>query len=279
MCLLLAAVTACTSVENAVLPSEIRTVDVPTLVETDDGIKPRSVLLVPIIEAIEKQKNDMLPFDEPRTEFGQQDGKLRRNWEHAYERGKLKYRFNGDTYYVFTSSFSPFVPQVCIDFIIDTIDIAAGSWYASSHKSPGRLVGNVDLRRRLMKQGYYPRRVTDVVEFFKSNPMDFNVVFEGEGATIGDTEETKKFFALYNVQVGDIVFISGKVPWDRKDAHNHSFFVTGLDENGLVEHITGNPVFPVERSLKVEGRRTPERKVTHIVRLTSAFLQEVGNDR
>ena len=254
---------------------EVRSIDAPTSIETDEWLPSREYLIEPIITSIEKQSSEFLPFDEPRTEYGQQDGKLRPNWEHAYLHKRRFYVFNGDRYPTVVKNNAPFVPQVCADFIVDTIDRAAGTWYRPSLKRPGKDIGRFHFRQMIIDAGLYPRRVGDLVKYFKQNPDDFEFVFEGQGAAVGDVKSLKQFFKQEDAKIGDIIFISGKVPWDKVNEHQHSFFVTGYDENGFVEYVTGNPVYPVKRSLKVEGGRSPERKVTHIIRMTRTFLEKL----
>lgn len=266
-----------TSCQNQAQPDvyEVVPIDQPTNIEVEGHIASREQLLKPIMDAIAIQVEERLPFDEPRTEIGQQDGKLRARWYTAYRRKKLHYEFNGDRYYTFTKGMKPFVPQVCADFLVDTLDRAAGTWYRSSRRHPGRVVGKFDVRKMIHDDGFYPRRVWQLVEFFKKHPDDFEFVFEGKGAEVGDIPNLKRFFNEHDAQIGDIVFIHGKVPWDPIDQHTHSFFITGVDEKGLIDKVTGNPVFPVERSLRIEGRRSPKRRVTHIIRMTDHFLMKL----
>src|SRR5690606_11641206 len=86
-------------------------------------------VLTRLREVIYEQIAEGLPFDEPKTEYGQQDGKLRQEWLWAYRRGDSRFVFNEDQYHVFDARGRPRVPQVCIDFIRDTYERASGSWY------------------------------------------------------------------------------------------------------------------------------------------------------
>jgi len=252
-------------------------IDPPTSVEVDSWTPSHEYLIEPIIKSIEIQSKERLPFDEPRTEYGQEDGKLRPNWYHAYMRGKVTYIYNHDKYAVLVKDNAPFVPQVCADFIVDTIDRAAGTWFRPSRKNPGKTIGNINFRKMVHDDGLYPRRVSDLVTYFHSHPDDFDFVFEGMGEYIGNERNIKEFLRTQEARIGDLIFIKGKVPWDPKRDHSHSFFVTGFDEEGFVEHVTGNPVFPVKRRIRIEGARSPKRQVTHIIRFTRKFLEELRN--
>lgn len=236
----------------------------------------RQQLLAPLLQQIKQQTEEMLPFDEPRTENGEQlDGSLRPAWESAYRRGRYWYEFNGDKYVTMRNG-RPFVPQVCSDFIVDSIDRTAGSWYVASVKRPGRTVGVFDLRGSVKDADLDPRRLNELISFFKQRPNDFSFVFEGRGPKTSETKKLKKWMKELNVDVGDIIIFRGRVPWDNgKEEHNHSMFVTRLDDKGQVELVTGNPVWPIERTLRIEGNRTPKRRVTHIIRMTDEFLTKL----
>jgi hypothetical protein len=58
--------------------------------------KRRKRVLDSLTSVIGEQVAEALPFDEPKTEFGQEDGKLRQEWRQAYTNGRTRYEFNGD---------------------------------------------------------------------------------------------------------------------------------------------------------------------------------------
>lgn len=236
----------------------------------------RQELLSPLIDQIRQQEKEMLPFDEPKHEHGEQlDGSLRIEWQRAYNHRKSFYEFNGDRYSTMYKG-KPFVPQVCSDFIVDTIDRTAGTWYRSSLKYPGKIKGNYDLRAAMKEKMLDPRRLNELMAFFKSEPENFQFIFEGTGHLTKDTTKLKTWMKSLDVQVGDIIIFRGRVPWDNgREEHNHSMFVTGLDDQGQVQLVTGNPIYPVERTLRVEGNRTPKRRVVYVVRLTDKFLTTI----
>jgi hypothetical protein len=229
-------------------------------------------LTVPLLEQVKAQEREMLPFDEPRHEYGVQlDGRLRPEWERAWRANRSFYEFNGDRYAT-TFHGTPWVPQVCADFIVDTIDRTAGTWYRSSPRS--RIAGRFDLRHDVVASGLDPRRVLDLVKYMHAHPDDFEFVFEGKGPVVGKTKELREWLLARRVAVGDIIIFQGKVPWDfGKEEHNHSMFVTGMTEKQLL--VTGNPIYPVERSIRIEGARTPKRRVVYVIRLTDSFLRRI----
>src|SRR5690606_24270572 len=56
----------------------------------------RAHLIARLRDAMRSQIEEALPFDEPKTEEGQQDGSLRPEWLRAYARGDTTFEFNED---------------------------------------------------------------------------------------------------------------------------------------------------------------------------------------
>ena len=244
----------------------------------NDAFANRSSLILPFIKTMQQENKERLPFDEPRHEYGLQlDGFLRRNWEAKYMMKGFRYAFNGDWYPTMYRG-KPWVPQVCADFIIDTIDRTAGTWYSSNLKKPERYIGKFDMRGNIKNEGLDPRRVSDLIKYFSEHPEWFTVIYSGnehQGPKVGATKSLKHWLKSYNVGLGDILIIRGKAPWDHgKVLHYHSLFVSTVQDE-YVTHVFGNPVFPVERSLRVEMARAPERHVVKIIRMTDTFLKKL----
>lgn len=242
----------------------------------------REELLKPIFDTAALMEWEQLPFDEPKHEIGQQDGSLRAKWEQAYFNKVGSYWFNDDKYYVYGKGKSPRPPEVCADFIVDLLERTSGTWYAHNK----RVVGKLDIRSSMNAKGLYPRRVTDLVEYFKSQPENFQFVFAvddprfaplnywgGPQVTpVYGAEGLDEIFKSLDVQVGDIILISGKAPWDHgKEEHHHSMVVKSLD-SGWVKTIVGNDAWVREKDLAIEMARAPKRRVKYIVRLTDKFL-------
>src|SRR5690606_18572541 len=123
--------------------------------------------------AILEQIDEKLPFDEPRNEVGQEDGKLRRSFRFVYEQGRTSYTIRNDRYPVFDQRGRPLTPQVCIDFLLDTFERASGTWWAPRGETP-RLI-----RGRLNFEDYEPRdlmrRAQVFVDFAKARTELFDV--------------------------------------------------------------------------------------------------------
>jgi hypothetical protein len=247
--------------------------DVQVTAEKDEPS--RLSLMLPIIHEMTAQQMDKLPFDEPRHEYGRQlDGKLRPYWEEAYFNKHTKYAFEGGVYY--TMGPKPMVPQVCADFIVDTIDRAAGTWYSSDLKHPKKIIGKLNFRKEILDSKLEPRNASHLIKFFDSHPDDFEMIFQGDGMEVGDANALKVWMQTMKVQIGDIVIIRGKAPWDHgKEIHWHSFFVTRVNDSGIPYMIMGNAGHPKEVMVEDEVKRAPKRKVVAIIRMTNSFLKKL----
>lgn len=251
----------------------------------------REELLDPVFTTIKLLEYDQLPFDEPKHEIGQQDGSLRPRWEKAFLRGDRSFYFNDDKYYVYTSKGFARPPQVCADFIVDVLEYVSGTWYVPVKKpKPYRSIGSLEIRDSMKAQGLDARRVNELIIYFKSQPENYQFIFAvddpkdapvnywgGPKVTpVNGTGGLKEFLHEYEVQLGDIIIISGKAPWDHgAEIHNHSMFVTGLDKSGMVEYITGNDAWVRKKQINIEMARAPQRRVKYIIRLTDKFLMSL----
>lgn len=216
-----------------------------------------------------------LPFDEPKTEYEQEDGKLRRVWRTAYEEGRNSYRYNDDRYSVFGKEGQPLVPQVCIDFMVDTFERAGGSWWlpqsaGKRERSLGRLTWGPDVQDL--------RRTHNFVQYADDHPQWFNVMRFGENERV-ELGYKDLFFNWLKKRVdefapGDIVLIRGMTPWDEVEEHSHSFFVYETDPvSGIPIAIAGNAGPANLWSWETEARRTPNRTLRTRIRPLLPWLE------
>jgi hypothetical protein len=234
-----------------------------------------------IVESI----SDGLPFDEPLTEYGQQDGKLRRRWHMAYAAGQNTYEFNKDRYEVFNLAGRPLVPEVCVDFIFDTFERASGTWWRSRGEKRERVIGGVDFKTF---EDETMRRATSVIDYANQHPEWFEL------DTLAESERVPfklaKPFADFLVsdadrfRAGDIVLIRGYAPWDKpwkpKIMHFHSFFVYETDPlTGQPLALAGNPGRPLLQTWQFEAFRTPERSIWYRIRPKLGWLESILADR
>ncbi|HRI70491.1 MAG TPA: hypothetical protein PK156_39940, partial [Polyangium sp.] len=161
-----------------------------------------------IRETITKAVDESFRFDRPEREPNHfRDGILRPQWMTAYLQGRTSYNFEKHTYSVFGSDGLAYPPEVCVDFIIDTYERAAGSWFRSQGELPGRTPGRLSLSAPKKPA---PRGVIGFADFAEDSPDLFTVVrFQGqERVPFG---ERAKFFENLrdhaDLRPGDIVSI------------------------------------------------------------------------
>jgi hypothetical protein len=137
----------------------------------ETNLRQRKVL-ASLRSAILHQVQEKLPFDEPKTEWGQQDGHLLQAWRRAYDDGKDHYTFNFDRYDVFTPGGAPMVPQVCIDFVTHTFERASGTWWRSKGEPRERTSGRLDLDPMINGSR---RQIYSFLDFVKKSEHAFEV--------------------------------------------------------------------------------------------------------
>lgn len=291
--LLLLLLVGCSNVNTSERPVPIpETLTTTSIYEPDADVKPsREELLQPIFNSIDRLAELQLPFDEPLHEDGQQDGSLRPRWYQAFLRGDRSFYFNNDKYYVYAKGGFPRPPEVCADFLVDTLEYAGNTWYAPIKiPQPYRSIGKLEIRDTMKDVGLEARRVNELVDYFKSQPENYEFIWAvddprfaptnywgGPKVTpVNGTGGLKEFFYEYKVQLGDMIIISGLAPWDHgAEVHNHSMFVTGLDSAGMVEYITGNDAWVRKKRIDIEMARAPQRKLKYIIRLTDKLLMSL----
>jgi hypothetical protein len=236
-------------------------------------------LLAPLRNAVVEQVEDGLPFDEPLTEYGQQDGRLRREWLRAYEAGKRSFEFQDDIYEVFNVKGRPLVPQVCVDFLFDTLERASGTHYRARGEPRGRVMGRMDFGTMANEN---MRRATSFIEYAQARPESFDVDMMPEAERVEFKYGQK--FADYLVREadrfapGDVVMIRGYTPWDKKNhlMHFHSFFIYESDPlTGQPIVLAGNPGKPLLQTWQFEAFRTPDRSIWYRVRPHADWLASI----
>ena len=75
-------------------------------------------------------------------------------------------------YPLFDHQGRPLIPQVCIDFVLDTYERASGTWYAGRDAPRRRVVGRLDFDKFEMPNR---RSVEAVADFFRENPGQFDL--------------------------------------------------------------------------------------------------------
>lgn len=225
--------------------------------------------------AIAAQVDEGLPFDEPKTEEGQQDGKLRAEWRLAYRQGKSWFEFNEDRYYVFDRKGRPRVPQVCIDFITDTLERASGTWWQAQPEARTKQIGRLDFSNLGIENR---RSVETFVAFAWDRPDLFDVFDLPATEQIPFRRRARFFEHLYEHRdryaPGDVVVILGLR--DDEKYHYHSFFVHSADPvTGMPMLVASNAGRPRVRSWEHELRNAPKRSIRTRIRPRLEWLEQV----
>jgi hypothetical protein len=224
-------------------------------------------------EVIRQQVDEGLPFDEPKTEDGQQDGKLRPEWRWAYRHGRSRYEFNGDSYWVFDRNGRPHVPQVCIDFITDTFERASGTWWRERGAPRERTLGDLDFDDFSLEN---KRSVEKFIEFATSRSDAFEVYAVPPEERVALMNRSRFFGDLYSkrasYRVGDVVVIYGLR--DDEKLHYHSFFVYESDPlTGMPTLVASNAGRPRIRTWENEMQNAPRRSVVARIRPRLSWLE------
>lgn len=225
--------------------------------------------------AVEEQVSEGLPFDEPKTEEGQQDGKLRQEWRTAYKNGLSTYEFNGDEYHVFGAGGIPRIPQVCVDFITDTWERMAGTRWAKRGEARQRQMGRLDFDTLGIENR---RSVENLIDFAVAHPewFDLMLVPESERITFGDRSRFfQRLLALRtDFQPGDVVAILG--PRDDEKLHYHSFFILADDPlTSMPTLVAANAGRPRIRTWEAEMQNAPRRSIIARIRPRLSWLETI----
>lgn len=237
----------------------------------------RAVAVTALRRAIVEQVRMGLPFDEPRHEIGQQDGKLRPRFMDAYLGGRTKYRFNDDDYRVFDDSGRPMTPQVCIDFVTESLERASGMHFQPRGEAPAKVVGSLDFDQLL---GDRRRQELAMREFAREHPEMMRLYDYPQKARI-PYEKVNRFFAFLRsdkdrLRAGDVIIIRGRAAWDRyEEIHTHTFFIYENDPiSGMPVLLAGNSGKPRLVTWDGEMIRAPKRSLHHRIELNSEWLYD-----
>lgn len=216
-----------------------------------EAAKPRALADARLRDAVSQQTDEALPFDRPRFEQGpDKDGQLRQSWLGAYMRGATTFSAEGGSYPVFLADGRPQPPQVCADFVLESYERAAGSWFYPRGETPGRSKGHLDFADYEIKNR---RGVLGLGQFFASRPdaFDHRAFVGKERIPFG---QRNGFFKniMENVddfKPGDILAIHGLKRDDR--VHQHAILLE------FVDPITGFPAGLADQ-MRVPRRRSWE---------------------
>jgi len=226
-----------------------------------------------LARVVKNEVEEGLPFDEPKTEEGQQDGQLRPAWRRAYLDGRDRYTFNDDDYWVFDSRGRPRVPQVCIDFVTDTLERASGARFRPRGERREFVRGTLDFdsfgldnRRSVETFVSFARAHPEWFEFSETTP-DARVPFRARSAFFRDIYQHRDEYRPF-----DIVTIFGLR--DDGKLHHHSFFVADRDPvTGMPIAVVANAGRPRIRSWENELQNAPQRAILAHIRPKLPWLE------
>ncbi|MBK9260496.1 MAG: hypothetical protein IPM54_11775 [Polyangiaceae bacterium] len=228
-----------------------------------------------IRDTITKVVDESFRFDRPEREPDHfRDGILRPQWMTAYLQGRTSYTFEKHTYSVFGPSGLAWPPEVCVDFIVDTYERAAGSWFRPQGEPPGRTPGRLSLSAPKKPA---PRGVIGFADFAEDSPELFAVVRYQGTQRVPFGERTRFFENLRDnadLRPGDIVAIQGLKRDDY--VHQHGIFVERTDP------MTGFP-YGLADQMKRPRRRTwegimaeaPKRSLYYRARPTEKMMKKI----
>ncbi len=226
-----------------------------------------------LARVVRNEVDEGLPFDEPKTEEGQQDGQLRPAWRRAYLDGRDRYTFNDDTYWVFDARGRPHVPQVCIDFVTDTLERASGARFRARGEPREFVRGALDFdafgldnRRSVETFVSFARAHPEWFEFSQTTPEE-RVPFRDRAGFFRDIYAHRDEYRPF-----DIVTVFGL----RSDGklHHHSFFVFDRDPvTGMPIAVVANAGRPRVRSWENELQNAPQRAVLAHIRPKLSWLE------
>jgi hypothetical protein len=226
-----------------------------------------------VVAVVKEQVDEALPFDEPKTEDGQQDGKLRPEWRHAYLNGSSSFEFNGDRYSVFDAEGRPRPPQVCIDFVLDTFERVGGTWWRARGQGRQRVLGRFQFDDAALENR---RSVERFIDFARAHTEAFDVYEPPPQARVPLRNRALFFSELYRARAqfrrGDIVAILG--PREDEKLHYHSFLIVGSDPlSGMPTELAANAGRPRIRSWEAEMQNAPRRSILARIRPRPVWLE------
>ncbi len=222
---------------------------------------------------------ERLPFDRPRGEDTEdEDGQLRHAWRWAYRTGQRVFHYDDESYPVYDVDGRPHPPQVCVEFVLDSYERAAGTWFAPLGKGPGRVEGRLDFKAFGIEN---KSGVLAFERFAEQHPELFeHRRFEGNERI--PFRERHRFFSWLLAHAdlfrpGDIVAIRGLK--DDKRIHQHALLIEDTDP------VTGFP-YALADQMSVPRRRTwenimgpaPRRSLYYLLRPTAALLDALAGD-
>lgn len=234
---------------------------------------PRRRALGKLHEAVTAMVVEKLPFDRPRKAKDHwSDGQLRPLWLWSYRSSGGAFSHEKEGYLVYDDAGRPIPPEMCVDFVLDSYERAAGTWFRPRGQKPGRVVGALDFDTF----GVGNRAgVLSFGKFAESRPELFEMrrLPEQERIPFGDRE---RFFAYLadradEFRPGDVVAIQGL----KRDGniHQHAILLEDVDPvTGFACGLADQMKWPRRRTWEGIMGEAPRRSLLFHVRPKAELL-------
>jgi hypothetical protein len=227
--------------------------------------------------AVQAMVAERLPFDRPRgVEDHLSDGQLRPLWNSAYRRGAHSFEHDDKRYPVFDSHGRAAPPQMCVEFIIDGYERAAGTWYSPRGEARRRSDGRLDFNALGIRNR---AGVLAFERFARSQPTLFRATRFGAGERVPFAKRARFFgFLMRNAdrfRPGDIVAIQGR----KRDGyiHQHAILIEDVDPvSGFPHALADQMRAPRRRSWEAIMAEAPARSLLFHLRPTRALLERLA---
>jgi hypothetical protein len=230
-------------------------------------------------QAVTAQLDEALPFDRPRGETGpDKDGSLRPYWSSAYLSGRQSFEVEEQTYQVFLPDGRPQPPQVCVDFVLDTYERAAGGWFAPRGDKPRRIAGRLDMssyeidnRRGVLGFGKFASERTDLFETIQFEGAD-RIPFARRDAFFAFLLENAELF-----RAGDVLAIQGLKRDDR--IHQHAILLEEVDPlSGFPAGLADQMKLPRRRTWEGIMAEAPKRSLLYRARPAEVIVRTMDTE-
>lgn len=233
--------------------------------------------LLNLHSAVDGMLHDQLRFDRPQGEKGpDRDGQLRPSWLAAYRFGQGYFRVDETSYSVFNAAGDPTPPQVCVDFVLESFERAAGTWFRPRGDQPAREVGRLDFNA----WGITNRRgVLALEDFALAHPEVFSVTRIEQSARVPFAQREKFFSYLEShaddFAVGDVLAIRG-VKADGR-VHQHAILLERVDPlSGFPYGLADQMSRPRRRTWEGVMAEAPRRSLYFRLRLQPDVLARLA---
>lgn len=234
---------------------------------------PRRRALQSLRLAVDRSAAERLPFDRPRgAEDHRTDGQLRPQWWSAYRRGRLGFTRDEEGYGVFDDAGRPHPPQMCVDFVLDSFERGAGTWFRPRGEPPERVVGRLDFTALGLKNR---AGVLAFGKFAEAHPEWFRYreIPEDERIPFGERSRFFEYLSTHadDFRPADVVAIQGL----KRDGniHQHAILIEDTDPvTGFPYGLADQMKWPRRRTWEGIMAEAPKRALLFHVRLADELL-------